>query len=145
MPGRVLGTHRLGSRPHAGEDDTIDEIIAMLGLGAVANVPAAALGLGTGRLVEIARALAARPRVVLLDEPSSGLDQRETEALAGVLRRLRAERGLAVVLVEHDVEMVLGVADAVTVLDFGRVIASGPPAEIRGSEIVQAAYLGSGL
>jgi branched-chain amino acid transport system ATP-binding protein len=132
----------LGSRPRAGEDETIDEIIAMLGLGAVAGVPAAALGLGTGRLVEIARALAARPRVLLLDEPSSGLDQRETEALAGVLRQLRAERGVAIVLVEHDVEMVLGVADAVTVLDFGRVIADGPPAEIRRSEIVQAAYLG---
>jgi branched-chain amino acid transport system ATP-binding protein len=135
----------LGTRPRAGENDAIDEIIAMLGLGAVAGVPAAALGLGTGRLVEIARALAARPRVLLLDEPSSGLDQRETEALSSVLRQLRADRGVAIVLVEHDVEMVLGVADAVTVLDFGRVIATGPPAEIRRSEIVQAAYLGSGL
>jgi branched-chain amino acid transport system ATP-binding protein len=81
--------------------------------------------------------------VLLLDEPSSGLDLHETTALAGVLRRLRTESGLAMVLVEHNVEMVLGLADDVTVLDFGRVIARGTPSEVRDDPAVQAAYLGT--
>jgi branched-chain amino acid transport system ATP-binding protein len=106
-------------------------------------VPAAALPLGTGRLLEIARALAVDPRVLLLDEPSSGLDARETAELTTVLARLRETHGLALVLVEHNVDMVLGLADRVTVLDFGKVIAVGTPAEIRASDAVQAAYLGT--
>ena len=101
------------------------------------------LPLGTGRIVEIGRALATGPRVVLLDEPTSGLDVHETEQLATALRRARDDRGIAFVLVEHDVELVLDLSEHVTVLDFGRVIATGAPAEIRSSAAVQAAYLGT--
>src|SRR5262249_23098943 len=105
--------------------------------------PVHSLPLGTGRLVEVARAIATEPKVLLLDEPSSGLDSRDTARLIEVIARLRSERGLAVLLVEHDVELVLGLAERVTVLDFGKVIACGTPAEIRGDAAVQAAYLGT--
>ena len=127
----------------ADERDTVDRILEVLGLTSVASVPAGAVGLGTGRLVEVARALAAEPRVLLLDEPSSGLDARETDDLAAVLGRLRDDDGLALVLVEHNVAMVLGLADDVTVLDFGEVIARGPASAIRADRTVQAAYLGT--
>jgi branched-chain amino acid transport system ATP-binding protein len=133
----------LGNRPAPGEDETVDRVLDLLGLASVASVSASAIGLGTGRLVEVARALAAQPRVLLLDEPSSGLDAHETDALADVLARLRDEEGLALVLVEHNVAMVLGLADDVTVLDFGEVIARGPATDIRADAAVQAAYLGT--
>jgi len=140
LPGDLLG---FGNRPLAGEDDAVDRILELLELTRLRDVSARALGLGTGRLVEIARALAAQPRVLLLDEPSSGLDARETGELADVLARLRRDEGIALVLVEHNVDMVLGLADDVTVLDFGEVIAHGTPAEIRVHPAVQAAYLGT--
>jgi ABC-type branched-subunit amino acid transport system ATPase component len=133
----------LGSRASRGEDDAVDGVLELLDLQAVAAAPAATVGLGTGRIVELGRALATDPRVVLLDEPTSGLDVRETERVAAALQVARAERGVAFVLVEHDVELVLDVCDTVTVLDFGRVIAQGPPAAIRASTDVQAAYLGT--
>jgi ABC-type branched-subunit amino acid transport system ATPase component len=138
--GDLLG---LGSRPGPGEDDAVDATLELLDLGRLANVSARALPLGTGRLVEVARAVAVEPSVLLLDEPSSGLDVNETTQLGEVLRRLRDERGIALVLVEHNVEFVLGLADEVTVLDFGSVIAHGPPAAIRQDPKVQAAYLGT--
>ena len=140
LPLDLLG---LGNRPAPGEDETVDRVLELLGLTPVASVSASAIGLGTGRLVEVARALAAQPRVLLLDEPSSGLDAQETDELAAVLGRLRDEEGLALVLVEHNVAMVLGLADDVTVLDFGEVIARGPAADIRADAAVQAAYLGT--
>jgi branched-chain amino acid transport system ATP-binding protein len=139
----VLDCVGAGSRPLAGEDETVDEILDRLALRRFAGVPAAGLPLGTGRLVEIARALASSPRVLLLDEPSSGLDAHETAELAAVLAQLRDTGGLSLVLVEHNVEMVLGLADRITVLDFGKVIARGAPDEIRASDAVQAAYLGT--
>jgi branched-chain amino acid transport system ATP-binding protein len=92
----------------------------------------------------VGRALAAEPRIVLLDEPTSGLGSHETEQLSTTLRAVRDERDVAIVLVEHDVELVLSLADAVTVLDFGKVIADGPPELIRTDAKVQAAYLGGG-
>jgi branched-chain amino acid transport system ATP-binding protein len=131
-----------GNRPYPGENDAVDGILALLDLTKLSSVPAAALPLGTGRLLEIARALAAEPRIVLLDEPSSGLDARETATLVDVFIELR-ERGLSLVLVEHNVEMVLRLADTVTVLDFGKVIERGPGEQIRNSEAVQTAYLGT--
>jgi branched-chain amino acid transport system ATP-binding protein len=82
--------------------------------------------------------------VLLLDEPSAGLDERETADLARVLGRVRDDRGMALVLVEHNVEMVLGIADNVTVLDFGQVIARGTPGQVRDDPVVRAAYLGTG-
>jgi ABC-type branched-subunit amino acid transport system ATPase component len=133
----------LGRRPFPGEREEVAALLALLDLEEVADVPARSLPLGTGRLVEVARAVAARPRVLLLDEPSSGLDAEETARLTDVLVKLRAERGIALLVVEHNVEMVLGLAERVTVLDFGEVIAEGTPAEIRANPAVQAAYLGT--
>jgi ABC-type branched-subunit amino acid transport system ATPase component len=134
----------LGSKPTPGEDGAVDELLDLLGLRDVADRPVILLPLGTGRLVEVGRALAAEPRIVLLDEPTSGLGSHETEQLSTTLRAVRDERDVAIVLVEHDVELVLSLADAVTVLDFGKVIADGPPELIRTDAKVQAAYLGGG-
>jgi len=133
----------LGRRPSPGESEAVDELLELLELGEFANQPVPLVALGTGRIVELARALATEPRVVLLDEPTSGLDVHETERVAAALRAARADRGVAFVLVEHDVELVLQLCDDVTVLDFGRVIAHGAPPEIRASSEVQAAYLGT--
>jgi len=133
----------LGSRPSPGEDEAVDAILALLGLEDLADRPVALLPLGTGRLVEVGRALAGEPRVMLLDEPTSGLGSHETEQLAQTLRTVHEQRDVAIVLVEHDVELVLSLADSVTVLDFGKVIARGSPAQIRGDAGVQAAYLGT--
>jgi ABC-type branched-subunit amino acid transport system ATPase component len=134
-----------GERPGPRETVVVDETLALLGLDAVADRPAVAVPLGTGRLVEVARALASDPSVVLLDEPSSGLDVHETEQLGDALRRVREERGTAFVLVEHNVEFVLGLSDRVTVLDFGRVLTEGTPDQVRTSPEVQAAYFGAGV
>jgi ABC-type branched-subunit amino acid transport system ATPase component len=146
---RLLGMARdvsgFGERPGPGEDAAVDEILALLALDGVADRPALAVPLGTGRLLEVGRALAADPSVMLLDEPSSGLDVHETEQLGEALRRVRSERGTAFVLVEHNVEFVLGLSDRVTVLDFGKVLVEGSPEEIRTSPAVQAAYFGAPL
>jgi ABC-type branched-subunit amino acid transport system ATPase component len=133
----------LGSRVTAGEEELVDGVLSVLGLTPVADRPAAFLPLGTGRLVEVARALATQPAVVLLDEPTSGLDRTDVDRLAETLARSRRELGVAFALVEHNVEFVLGLAEHVTVLDFGHVIETGPPAHIRASEAVHAAYLGT--
>jgi ABC-type branched-subunit amino acid transport system ATPase component len=144
---RLLGMARdlsgFGERPADGEDDAVDAILALLGLTDLADRPALAVPLGTGRLVEVARALAADPTVMLLDEPSSGLDVHETEQLGDALRRVREERGTAFVLVEHNVDFVLGLSDHITVLDFGKVLTEGTPDQIRTSPEVQAAYFGA--
>jgi branched-chain amino acid transport system ATP-binding protein len=126
----------------AAEEARVDQLLGVLGLRPVADRPARALPLGTGRLVEVGRALATDPSVILLDEPSSGLDVHETEQLAATLRRARAEQGVALVLVEHDLDLVLGLSDVVTVLDFGILIATGTPAEVRADPRVRAAYIG---
>jgi branched-chain amino acid transport system ATP-binding protein len=119
-----------------------EEILNRLGLTAVANDRADTLPTGTGRLVELARALATKPRVLLLDEPAAGQDTEETERFAEVLRSL-ANDGLAILLVEHDMELVMNVCHTVVVLDYGRVICIGPPADVRADPNVQAAYLGT--
>jgi branched-chain amino acid transport system ATP-binding protein len=123
---------------------TATSVIERVGLEGVASRRADALPTGQARLVELARVLAADPRVVLLDEPASGLDERETERVAGLLRSLAAE-GLAILLVEHDMDLVMQLCSRLHVLDFGAVIASGPPDEVRGSSLVQEAYLGSAV
>jgi branched-chain amino acid transport system ATP-binding protein len=121
-----------------------DEVLELVGLTDVADVPVEALGLATGRLVELARALAARPRLLLLDEPSSGLEGGETSAVVAILARVRSERRTAIVLVEHDVDMVSEVAQRLVVLDFGRLIADGPVDQVLADAGVRRAYLGEG-
>jgi branched-chain amino acid transport system ATP-binding protein len=128
--------------PTAAEKEKAANMVALLGLEAVADRPVEALSLGIGRLVEIGRALMTQPKLLLLDEPSSGLDRRESEALAAKLRSVQQEQGIAILLVEHDVELVQSLVERVFVLDFGTLIASGPTAEVFAAESVRRAYLG---
>jgi branched-chain amino acid transport system ATP-binding protein len=128
--------------PTPDERARVDAIMALLGIADVADVPAEALSLGHGRLVELGRALATEPSLLLLDEPSSGLDRMETQALAVVLDRVQAERGTAILLVEHDLEMVTRVVSRLYVLDFGHLLAHGPTAEVMADAAVRRAYLG---
>ncbi len=115
--------------------------IERCGLGAHADAPAASLALGQQRIVEIARALAGQPAILLLDEPAAGLRHLEKQALADLLRQLRAE-GLGILVVEHDMEFVMNLADRITVLEFGTVIAEGTPAQVQANQRVLDAYLG---
>ncbi|MFG5777871.1 ATP-binding cassette domain-containing protein [Comamonas sp. J-3] len=115
--------------------------IERCGLGEFADVPAGSLALGQQRIVEIARALASQPTALLLDEPAAGLRHLEKQALAQLLRQLRAE-GLGILVVEHDMEFVMNLADRITVLEFGTVIATGTPGEIQNNQRVLDAYLG---
>ncbi len=115
--------------------------IERCGLGAYADVPAGSLALGQQRIVEIARALASQPAALLLDEPAAGLRHLEKQSLAQLLRQLRAE-GLGILVVEHDMEFVMNLADRITVLEFGTVIATGTPAEVQANQRVLDAYLG---
>jgi branched-chain amino acid transport system ATP-binding protein len=134
-------------RRWAGKDGTppaerTEELLDRVGLRAVAGERVESLPTGLARLVEVGRALASEPTVLLLDEPSSGLDEDETDAFAELLEGLTAD-GLAVLLVEHDVELVMRVCALIHVLDFGHVIAAGTPAEVQRDPQVQAAYLGT--
>jgi branched-chain amino acid transport system ATP-binding protein len=124
------------------ERERVDHLIDLLGLRAVADTGASVLPLGTARRVEVARALATGPSIVLLDEPSSGLDGHETSQLGTALRSVVDEEQVSLLLVEHDVAMVLGLSSEVAVLDFGIRIAYGTPDEIRNDPAVRAAYLG---
>jgi branched-chain amino acid transport system ATP-binding protein len=119
-----------------------DELIDRVGLRPVADEPVAALPTGTARLVELARALATKPQVLLLDEPSSGLNEEETDEMGVLLKQLAGD-GLAVLLVEHDMPFVMETCDHIDVLDFGAIIARGTPAEIQANPVVQSAYLGA--
>jgi branched-chain amino acid transport system ATP-binding protein len=129
-------------KARAEEIERCDEVLSLLGLGDVAEEPIEHLSLGKGRLVEVGRALMTQPSVLLLDEPSSGLDRKETADLARTLLEVQSEQGFAILLVEHDVEFVSGFTERVYVLDFGCMIAHGPTAEVLQSDIVRQAYLG---
>jgi branched-chain amino acid transport system ATP-binding protein len=120
----------------------VDVLLEALNLTEIANRPVAGLPLGMTRLVEIARALATNPKVLLLDEPSSGLDAQETEQVMRVFELAVQRSGVSLLLVEHDVEMVLRLCGYVNVLDFGVKIGEGTPDEIRNNQVVRAAYLG---
>ena len=122
--------------------DVADAVIALVGLESVATVRADTLPTGTARLVELARALATQPRVLLLDEPSSGLSEEETQSLAALLRQLTAS-GLAVLLVEHDMGFIMDLCTEIVVLDAGEVIAAGTPAQVQSNARVLEAYLGT--
>jgi len=119
-----------------------DELLTRLGLADVADREVSEIPTGLARRVEVARALMTGPRLLLLDEPASGQDERETEEFAGLLRDIAAG-GTAILLVEHDIALVSSVCDVVHVLDFGRIIASGRPDEVRADRAVIEAYLGA--
>jgi branched-chain amino acid transport system ATP-binding protein len=129
-------------QPDVAEDHEVDALLGSLGLEHVAGTPAGALPLGLGRLVEIARAAATHPKVILLDEPFSGLNPAESRLLSEALANINKAQDIALVLVEHDVEVVFGLSERVFVLDFGVLIAEGTPAEIRRDPAVRSAYLG---
>lgn len=115
-----------------------------VGLRSVANREAGTLSYGQQRRLEIARCMVSGPRLLMLDEPAAGLNPRETAELDELIFRLRQEHALSVILIEHDMRLVMGISDRIVVLDQGRIIAEGPPGEVRRDPVVVKAYLGEG-
>ncbi len=143
---RRLWTDYLSGRawrnPTDDEQAVVDNLLELLGVQDIADSSVLGLPLGTCRLVEVGRALATSPSLILLDEPFSGLDPIESERLASSIMNARTREGVAFAVVEHDVEMILSLSDEVVVLNVGRVIARGTPDEVRSNPEVQSAYLG---
>jgi branched-chain amino acid transport system ATP-binding protein len=132
--------HRGGPTPE--EIERVQGVLDLLGLDALADRPVESLGLGHARLVELGRAMMGNPRLLMLDEPSSGLDEADTTRLARILGDVRRAHGIAFVLVEHDLHLVESVVDRLCVLNFGRLLASGPVDEVMADPEVRRAYLG---
>ncbi len=124
-------------------DETAREMLAFVGLEKLTGRPAANLSLGARKRVELARALAARPVLLLLDEPAGGLNHEEVAELGTLIRSIRDKLGITVLLVEHHMGLVMSLSDQVVVLNFGRVIADGPPEDVRRDPAVTEAYLGT--
>lgn len=140
----VTGALRIGVKKEDSELEqlayaTLDE----LGLARVALMPAAGLPYGTMKRIEIARSLVGRPKLLMLDEPASGLTHSEVDELAEVIKQIRDTRGVTVLLVEHHMQMVMGIADHIVVLNFGRKLAEGAPKEVSTNPAVIEAYLGA--
>jgi branched-chain amino acid transport system ATP-binding protein len=141
VAGEIRNTWSRRGRIDVGRET--DRVIELVGLGDVAEREVSELPTGRARVVEVARALMTQPKVLLLDEPASGQTEQETEAFARLLGQLVEERDLAICLVEHDVGLVMGTCQHIHVLDYGQIIASGSPEQVKVDPVVVNAYLGA--